>query len=102
MIRLRNDSDEVIGKSGVTFVPFKEMWHSLEEGDSDAAKLEELLASETEMGEPISVGKIEHGGGMRDVALTLVAPVSTVKCHFSTIMTIIMRQCEDRCHNSMH
>ena len=28
--------------------------------------------------------------------------VSSVKCHFSTIMTIIMRQCEDRCHTSMH
>ena len=29
-------------------------------------------------------------------------PVSCVKCHFSTIVTIIMRQYEDRCHNSMH
>ena len=24
------------------------------------------------------------------------------KCHFSTIVTIIMRQFEDMCHNSMH
>ena len=28
--------------------------------------------------------------------------VSGVKCHLSTILTIILRQFEDRCHNSMH
>ena len=28
--------------------------------------------------------------------------VSFVKCHFSTIMTVFMHQCEDRCHNIMH
>ena len=30
------------------------------------------------------------------------AEVSCVKCHFLTIMTIVMRQFEDMCHNSMH
>ena len=28
--------------------------------------------------------------------------VSSVACHFSTIVTIVMRQFENRCHNSMH
>ena len=28
--------------------------------------------------------------------------VSCVKCHFSTILAIVMHQFEDRCHNSMH
>ena len=28
--------------------------------------------------------------------------VSCVKCHFSTIVPIIMRQFEDRCHNSIY
>ena len=28
--------------------------------------------------------------------------VSCVICHLSTILTIIMRQFENRCHNSMH
>ena len=28
--------------------------------------------------------------------------VSCVTCHFSTILTIVMHQCGDRCHNSMH
>ena len=26
----------------------------------------------------------------------------SLKCHFSTIMTIFMRHCEDMCHDSMH
>jgi len=36
------------------------------------------------------------------VVLGLVGEVSSVKCHFATIVMICMRQFEDTCHNSMH
>ena len=36
------------------------------------------------------------------VAGVNVVTVSSVKCHFSTTVTILMHQFEDRCHNSMH
>jgi len=28
--------------------------------------------------------------------------VNCINCHFSTIMSIVMREFQDRCHNSMH
>ena len=38
---------------------------------------------------------------LQDEVEGLHEQVSNVKCHFSTIVTIIMRQFEDICHNSM-
>jgi len=39
---------------------------------------------------------------VRELVLQMLSEVSRVTCHFLTIVTIFMRQFEDRCHIGMH